>query len=97
MKFVVDRSKWRCGGYALSTQCGKGSTRLLNQEGFMCCLGHCALQLGTTQSDILDKGMPHHTNKIIRILSRIDKEHGFLTNSTLSKKLLKLMIMLTLL
>jgi len=34
---VIDRSQWRCGGYIGGY--GKGTVRLLNKEGYMCCLG----------------------------------------------------------
>lgn len=46
MKFVIDRSKWRCGGEGETSRIGKGDTQLMNAEGFMCCLGQVACQLG---------------------------------------------------
>lgn len=33
IEVIIDRSKWKTG------ICGLGATRLLNKEGFMCCLG----------------------------------------------------------
>ena len=58
MDFIVDRSKWRTGkdeGY--STGLGP-SQKLLNSQGFMCCLGFCSLQLGQTKQEILNVGFP---------------------------------------
>jgi hypothetical protein len=47
---TIDRSKWRRGGsmdYEL-----RGPTRLLNEKGYMCCLGFDALACGLTPDDI---------------------------------------------
>jgi len=38
IKVTIDRSKWRCGDDGRE-RAGVGSTRLLNREGYMCCLG----------------------------------------------------------
>ena len=45
-KLVIDRSKWRCHNHGL------GATLLLNQEGFMCCLGQVSKQLGASDEQI---------------------------------------------
>ena len=37
-EIIIDRSKWRCGGYD-DNKVGIGHTELENEEGFMCCLG----------------------------------------------------------
>jgi hypothetical protein len=58
MKFVVDRTKWICGADNIKTKKGKGVASLLNSQGFMCCLGHCCLQLGITKKSMLNKGSP---------------------------------------
>lgn len=39
VKVVIDRSKWRTGGNNGRFITGKGETMLLNDEGYMCCLG----------------------------------------------------------
>ena len=63
MKFKIDRSKWRSGGqlnifYSPSKdRIGLGDTRLLNTEGFMCCVGQCVQQLDDTL-EILEIGLP---------------------------------------
>lgn len=42
---VIDRSKWRTGSFG-QHQTGVGSTQLLNNEGYMCCLGFICGVLG---------------------------------------------------
>jgi len=41
MKFTIDRSKWRTGRYGVSDDevPNIGPSQLLNEDGFMCCLG----------------------------------------------------------
>lgn len=60
MDFVIDRTKWRCGGHRYTPQHtearGLGDTLLLNGEGYMCCLGHVALQCGLASRAILNLG-----------------------------------------
>lgn len=43
-KFTVRRSKWRRGGPHYSEK-NKGTTFLLNEEGYMCCLGFACNQI----------------------------------------------------
>jgi hypothetical protein len=40
-QLVIDRSKWRTGGDIdeKEHQTGEGETRLINAQGYMCCLG----------------------------------------------------------
>jgi hypothetical protein len=53
IKVTIDRSKWRTGvGYHSAT--GLGTTKLLNSEGFMCCLGFCCKALGCSDDDIMN-------------------------------------------
>lgn len=56
-KFVIDRATWRCGDKG-KYQHGRLPTLLLGSDGMMCCLGHCAIQLGATPEDIDDVGEP---------------------------------------
>lgn len=56
MKFIVERSKWRCGGEEKYGK-GYGKTLMLNKDGYMCCLGHCQRQL-TPKANMLNSGMP---------------------------------------
>jgi hypothetical protein len=56
MKFVIDRAKWRHAGNP-----HKGKNHLLNEQGYMCCLGFVELQLGLDTTDILNADMPADT------------------------------------
>jgi hypothetical protein len=52
IKVTIDRSKWRTGGnYPSATGTGL-LTRLLNDEGSMCCLGFCCKAAGCSDKDI---------------------------------------------
>jgi hypothetical protein len=59
---TLDYSKWRCGGAeeidTNTNVLGKGSTRLMNTEGFMCCLGQFALQLDFSKGEIMHEMRP---------------------------------------
>lgn len=83
MNFIIDRSKWRCGGdHVHKNQKGIGATYLLNKEGFMCCLGQVAKQEGFSQEDILNKHEPKNLNPIKDSIT-INKDGG---NSDLANK-----------
>lgn len=85
---VLKKSKWICGlpdkegdrrGYTL----GRGNTDLLNNKGFMCCLGQFSLQLdkslnqcdiiGKTEPSDLDVEIPGLSNEISEGFSRYFK------------------------
>jgi hypothetical protein len=57
MKFVIDRSKWRCGGDGPFRR-GIGSTHMTNRDGFKCCLGQCGSQLGVPDDSMLLMATP---------------------------------------
>lgn len=57
MNFTIDRSKWRCGGEGPNKR-GLGGTFLLNETGFMCCLGHVAGQLEASPDSLIGVGDP---------------------------------------
>lgn len=67
---VLDTSKWRCGDCSIyeGNRLGVGHTRLLNDEGYMCCLGQFARQLSKDVS-ILNVSMPGDMNKKIPLLN----------------------------
>ncbi len=55
---TIQRSKWRCGGseHISAHEAGRrgaGVSRLLNDEGFMCCLGFDAVACGLPPTRIL--------------------------------------------
>lgn len=83
MDFVVDRSKWRCGGYEVESH-GLGNVNLLNMHGFMCCLGHCSKQLGCTDDDMRNTLMPSHMKSVAT-----DKVPMFVSNDRCSTELAK--------
>lgn len=65
MDFTIDRSKWRCGGGDDGDRArGTGATLLLNEEGYMCCLGQFCQQLGV--DGLLRRATPD-------VLHRLDK------------------------
>lgn len=63
---VINRAKWRNGGDSNDLQdtydadkCDKfGETFLLNDDGFMCCLGFDAVACGIPKNDILNTSDP---------------------------------------
>ena len=69
-QFEIDRSLWRTGGSQLrgelrkierfdnNNTTGHGATQLLNNEGYMCCLGFYALSCGHTKDQILSQNEP---------------------------------------
>lgn len=56
-KLIIDRKKWRTGGDSCY-KTGSGPTLLLNDKGYMCCLGFDALRKGLSKKDILNVGEP---------------------------------------
>jgi hypothetical protein len=57
-KLILDYSKWRCGGDG-ENKVGDGMVALLNDQGFMCCLGQWHQQYGVSDNDLLNKGEPN--------------------------------------
>lgn len=67
-KLILDYSKWRCGeGGAYPV--GNGKTQLLNNEGFMCCLGMWSLQCGAQIDELLNKGEPNELKTLIPLFA----------------------------
>ena len=58
--FVLDVSKWRCGGSICTSNLviGEGDTKLLNEEGYMCCLGQFAEQAGFVKDLLMNVNYP---------------------------------------
>ena len=85
--FTVDRSKWRCGGNPqsnkyLPNKVGKGVTELRNPQGYKCCLGFCAEQLGV---DIPDFAAEPNELECKDENCLIKFEYGLVENSDLSE------------
>lgn len=53
----IDRAKWRTGSESKNTT-GKGDTQLLNDKGYMCCLGFYCNQTGIPKTKLLDVPTP---------------------------------------
>jgi len=79
---ILDESKWICGSPDVKfgemshlTTRGEGSTRLLNDEGYMCCLGQFAKQLNPkiTEGDLLNFGDFNNFHIKIPFLTRRTK------------------------
>lgn len=91
MKFVVNRSKWRAGDYG-DNAIGEGPTSLRNADGFMCCLGHCALQLGAKPKEIINCSMPNEITdkngnyKVIPVIAVKFSGEGYCRDSSLSEQ-----------
>ena len=85
--FTIDCNTWRCGDNG-DYKFGEGNTALLNDEGFMCCLGQVALQLDVHEADLLGKGEPDQLDIDIELLTiryNGDEEEEFIiANSVLS-------------
>ena len=65
---VIDRGKWRCGGWK-GLDPVLGETRLLGEEGFRCCLGFACSARGVADDDLAGRWMPTDTGKSIKGLS----------------------------
>ena len=78
---IIDRAKWRTGGDS-RIQTGEGSTKLLNNDGFMCCLGFRCHQMGIPKKDLLGKGCPEQLANNWTIPDLIDSVVGYDTDFT---------------
>jgi hypothetical protein len=80
-KLVIDRSKWRTGASGNSNT-GVGSTSLLNDQGYMCCLGFFCLSAGLKENDVRGAGTPrdaifdHNINLMPIAESNSDDDDG---------------------
>lgn len=63
-KLILDYSKWICAEGSCH-QVGNGHVALLNNEGYMCCLGQWALQLGASKEMLLNNGEPSECNTLL--------------------------------
>lgn len=71
-KLILDYSKWICGFEALEYcphQLGKGNVRLLNDEGFSCCIGQWSLQCGFKKNEIIERGGPDSLRRIFPLFN----------------------------
>lgn len=64
MKFTIKLSKWRTGDNGRHNT-GEGPTRLLNSQGFMCCLGFACLAQGVKKVNIENITAPNTVSRNI--------------------------------
>lgn len=71
---ILNYKTWRCGVGSVN-QLGIGTTKLLNSEGYMCCLGQFSLQLSkeVKKKDLLDKFTPREIGCKIPVLNKEEK------------------------
>lgn len=83
---ILDEATWRCGKDTSNpnNRRGKGSTRLENEEGFMCCLGQFSNQL-KKGLNIKNNYYPASTGKYIPFLTRKLKSELYV-DTKLSRK-----------
>ena len=91
--FTIDCNTWRCGDDG-KYKLGEGNTTLLNNEGFMCCLGQVALQLDVHEADLLGKGEPDQLDIDIELLTirynSDEEELSIIANSELSSDAMRI-------
>jgi len=70
-KLILDYSKWRCGKDG-ENSLGEGSTLLLNDEGFFCCLGLFSPQLNPdiTEAELIGTGEPGDLATLVPLLNQ---------------------------
>lgn len=84
MNFKLDYNKWNHVGKTISEH---GDVILLNDKGYSCCLGLCALQMGISASKILGNLDPEHLSdaylqkslqlsKFLKIFTVSDDSHN---------------------
>lgn len=64
-ELVLDCSKWICGHLIdpPENKLGKGNTAMLNDQGYMCCLGQFSKQAGLTDDELKNKEIMADLNK----------------------------------
>ena len=93
-RLTLDYSKWRCGEDPSfihpKTSLGIGWIHLLNNEGYMCCLGQFSLQLnpGLCKSDIRNIANPEELCTYVPSLTRL--KNKCYINTKLSKEAIRI-------
>ncbi len=62
-KYTINRKTWRSGVGTEENGSGKGETELLNDLGYMCCLGQMCEQLGIPKTKLLNIMTPRIIHK----------------------------------
>lgn len=85
-KLIIDRSKWRTGGSS-EIKTGQGHTELLNEEGYMCCLGFFCISRKIEKNSIISIPEPEmllHANdgkKIPELVKIMNDEEDYLVST----------------
>ncbi len=65
--YYLHVDKWRCGGdVGDSSQLGTGPTKMLNNQGYMCCLGQCAEQRGVHPTYLMSNSDPDGVSRMLK-------------------------------
>jgi len=70
-KLILDYSKWRCGENG-PNKVGEGCVRLLNLEGFSCCVGQWSHQLGASTEETRHRFEPDEIDTLIPLFAYYD-------------------------
>ena len=74
-KLIIDRSKWRTGTH------GYGPTKLLNDEGYMCCLGFACKVEGLENNQICGTARPDKVKSALECIPNlVDEDNGYVFN-----------------
>ena len=65
IKVTINRARWRTGLHSVN-QTGTGETLLLNDEGYMCCLGFICAASGVPAVRLYDKVIPCNLPKSLK-------------------------------
>lgn len=87
----IDCKKWRTGGDSVNNATGTGITSLLNNDGYMCCLGFACRTIDpsidiTNKSEPLDAAWSDEKEEYVRIKG-LSTEEG---NTEFSQKCMKI-------
>ena len=85
IEVVIDRSKWRTG-YCGKNRTGEGDIRLLNNEGYKCCLGFIC---GRLKKGIKDFFAPNELDYVVKDLSHKDID-GCIYDTDLTEKAIEI-------
>lgn len=92
-EYTLDVSVWRCGGYGPHAM-GEGRVLMLNEEGYMCCLGQFALQSGVDETKLLGQHSPSSVSHSLdepydHLFVCTNEIYGWTDDTPLSSQLMK--------
>jgi len=83
---TLDYKKWKCGcdGGGIKNRHGVGDTFLLNDQGYMCCLGQFSLQANIPKRHMINKESPADLLANIKGLTNEDIEETTLSQEAIA-------------